>query len=113
MIPLLLCLIPYDSTVTERVSHLQCERFYNEHAEPVFSQFIFWDEHGDIIAWRLAKGDTWPKRTALGWELCWQDGHVKRRVIAKSFCETFSQEDTELKHRSRLPKEQRRELLSR
>lgn len=108
---LLLCLLPTDTTTTETIDSLQCEHFYSDDARYIFSQFIFRDSYGDIIAWRMVKGDMWPRRTANGWELFWLDGSTWRRVRTKSFCETFSQQDTELIERINLPPSERQELL--
>jgi hypothetical protein len=66
-----------------------------------------------VVAWRLVKNpNILPQRDwRLGGYRClWHDGEALRLVRAKSFNETWTQEDPELTERRYLAKEDRREL---
>lgn len=107
---LLLCLPPLGEPTTDRVDVIQIENFYSPDGQPIFVQAIFW-RHDNVQAWRLIKSlDQYPQRYGKGYRMRWLDGGTFRQVDAKQYVETFSQEDTELLQRDRLPKEEREGL---
>lgn len=132
---LALSVIPRAGEIPDDVDVIELNHFYDEHGKPVFSQFIFWDwdhKHATHVvrAWIMAettkdaagkivvKGNvpvlrSRPKPTTDGWELVFADrAHwsVYRRVIGRSFRETWTQYDPELANRSIVDKDDRKPL---
>ena len=115
---LLLSIVPQDVTLYDSVSLTECNHFYDENANLVFTQIIWWDWNGetyDVRAWRMLKeGMPGPERD-------WLRGGYKTSVVEQDFREirsphfreTWTTHDPELVARERLPKEQRRELNNR
>ena len=101
--------------VEARVDLVQHDSMHNERGEPTFDQVIFWADDGDglkVVAWRLVHdGRFTPMRTAYGWQQTFFDSGTLRRVRARSWLRTWSQEfDPELKNREAWPEERRRGL---
>jgi hypothetical protein len=98
---------PYTGPITDDAQ----TRFVDESApEPVKNE----NWRYQVRAWRLVKNpNLLPIRdwTTGGYRSIWQDGEQVRDIRAKSFRETWTQEDPELIERRFLPKEKRRELL--
>lgn len=136
---LILSVIPQDDGVLrDAVDLVELNHFFNENAELVFDQLIWYDwseEEGrfQVRAWRLVKDHAampirqWfdkfdsqpanllsglPSRSSGFWVCLWSDGEVFREVTARSFKESFTQHDPELAEREFLPKEKRKELSS-
>ena len=117
----LVCLstVPAIETVSDAVDLVEVNHFYDDQAQPVFDQVIFYewsDAHNrfQIRAWRLVKNPAQlPTRDweSGGYQMIWYDGHVMRHVRAKAMRETWTQHDPEMREREYFPKEHRRELL--
>lgn len=117
---LLLGIVPQSPAIlSDRVDVIELNHFYDcEHGRLVFDQLIFksWDgTRHQVRAWRLVKQPSQiPTRDpAGGYSVTWLDGDDVRRVWAKSYVESWTQDDPELAEREILPKEQRRELTRR
>ena len=118
----LLCLfiVPAEETVCDSVDLVEVNHFYDEEANPVFDQVIFYDWSDEqnrfqVRAWRLVKDSAQlPTRdwSTGGYQMIWNDGQILRSVHAKAMRETWTQHDPEMRERSYFPKEQRRELLA-
>lgn len=111
-------LSPNTDVAHDVVDLIEVNHFYDEHGRLVFDQVIFYDWCGaqcryQVRAWRLLKKPSQvPHRNfATGeYETIWHDGDVLRRVRGKSFRESWTQYDPELREREHLPKDRRREL---
>ena len=112
-------IVPAVETVTDSVDLVEVNHFYYDLAQPVFDQVIFyeWSEaesRFQIRAWRLVKKPAQlPTRNweTGGYQMIWNDGTFIRQVHAAAMRETWTQYDPEMRERSHLPKEERRELL--
>lgn len=110
--------VPAVETVTDMVDLVEVNHFYDDQAQPVFDQVIFYewsDEHNrfQIRAWRLVKNPSQlPTRnwSTGGYKMIWNDGSVMRNVQAAAMRETWTQYDPEMRERAYFPKEHRREL---
>jgi len=115
-----LALLPGEETVQDTVDLVEVNHYYDEKANHVFDQVIFYDwsdeeQRFQVRAWRLIKNSAQlPTRdwSFGGYQLTWHDGQYLRRVHAQAMQETWTQHDPEMRERSHLPKEYRRELLS-
>lgn len=111
-------LTPSTDVAQDVVDLVEVNHFYDEHGRLVFDQVIFYDWCGtncryQVRAWRLLKKPAQvPQRNYVTgeYESIWHDGDVLRRVRAKTFRESWTQYDPELREREYLPKEKRREL---
>jgi hypothetical protein len=114
----LLSILPRESVVRESVCLIEVNHFYNENADKVFDQVIFyeWDlGRYQVVAWRLVKSpNQLPQRDWQngGYVTTWQDGEIMRQVRSPAIRETWTQSDPELLEREVLPKSHRRELRS-
>lgn len=116
LISLLLSIISQDVYIVDRVETIEYNHFFDGEGKHVFDQLDFWDSDPKIIAWRLKKNNSMVvKRNYLTeeYEVIWVDGETSRRVIAKTYKETWKQIDPELEDRVKHPKERRIELSSR
>ena len=100
--------------VVDRFAVVEVNRLYNEQAALVFTQLIWLDEGGVVVAWRLVKGPSMlpvlDRRTGE-YVVTWLDGETMREVRAKQIKETFTQcHDPEVAQRAIIPPCQRREL---
>jgi hypothetical protein len=113
-----LALAPTNDVAHDVVDLIEVNHFYDEHGRLVFDQVIFYDWCGSqcryqVRAWRLLKtpAQVPQKNFHTGeYETVWHDGDVLRRVRAKSFRESWTQHDPELRERDYLPKDKRAEL---
>ena len=112
-------IVPAVETVTDNVDLVEVNHFYDDQAQPVFDQVIFyeWSQEQNrfqIRAWRLVKNPAQlPTRnwSTGGYQMIWHDGPFIRQVNAAAMRETWTQYDPEMRERDHLPKDQRRELL--
>jgi hypothetical protein len=136
---LLIAILPrLDGPVTDRVDLVEVNHFFNENADPVFSQLIFQDWQENLVLpevmsgylhdfyrpefrgsrymtvdWRLIKT---PQCLPIrdwengGYVMTWMENGVIRQVRANEFRETWLQYDVELHERAYLSKELRRGL---
>lgn len=108
-------------TLEDRADVAEVNHFYDEQGRLVFDQAIWWEwspihERHQCLAWRLIKSPSQlpvPDHERGGFAATWNDGEVIRTVRADSYRETWLQYDPELADREVLPKERRRELLTR
>jgi hypothetical protein len=117
-----LSIVPQDGAepVSDCVSSIELNHFYDEQGRQVFEQCIFreWNrlaERENVVAWRLVK--TPNQIPQFDWSrgcyrTVWFDGDFFRDISSRSLTETWTQYDPELYEREFLPKEQRRELSS-
>ena len=111
--------IPAVETVNDTVDLVEVNHFYDDHAQPVFDQVIFYEwsreqSRFQIRAWRLVKNPAQlPTRNwrSGGYQMIWHDGQFMRHVTAKAMRETWTQYDPEMREREYLPKERRRKLI--
>ena len=113
-----LALTPTSDVAHDVVDLIEVNHFYDEHGRLVFDQVIFYDWCNSqcryqVRAWRLLKSPAQipQKNFNTGeYETLWHDGDVTRRVRGKSFRESWTQHDPELRERDYLPKDKRGEL---
>ena len=113
-----LSLTPSNDVASDSVDLIEVNHFYDEHGRLVFDQVIFYDwctseNRYQVRAWRLLKKPSQiPHRDMNTGEYLttWHDGDVLRRVQARSFRESWTQYDPELREREYLPKDRRGEL---
>lgn len=113
-----LALTPTNDVAHDVVDLIEVNHFYDEHGRLVFDQVIFYDWCNSqcryqVRAWRLLKSPAQipQKNFNTGeYETLWHDGDVTRRVRGKSFRESWTQHDPELRERDYLPKDKRGEL---
>jgi hypothetical protein len=123
LLVLLFAVVPVDETLRDHVDLLEINHYYNDQAEHVFTQLIFWEfswekERWQVRAWRMAKGISMdrsipsPQRDWQrgGYALCWRDGDRLRSVHAVSLRETWTQYDPEQYDRQWTPTSERRDL---
>lgn len=108
---LLLTTIPYEAAITDRVTAIEVNHFYDEQGKLVFEQHIFLDwnpvaSRYDVRDWRLKKGEP----VIVGDNMLWTDEGRLRRVRFDVLRESWTQYDPELVEREVLSKEQRKEL---
>lgn len=108
--------------VEQRVDVLWVEHLHSEAGDRIFSQLIFLDEpevipgnylSPEVVSWRIVnRQELVPVRDHRrgGYYVLFHDGCVLRLVRARSFRESWSQTDSELEARERLPQCQRRGL---
>jgi hypothetical protein len=118
---LLLCIIPQPTGSDHySVDLVELNHFYDENGRLVFDQVIFYDWHSidqrfHVREWRLVKclGHApvrdWRNKAYVS---RWSEDNGCYVVAARSFRETWTQEDPELKEREFLPKEGRTPLRS-
>jgi len=108
-----LCIVPQTPVIEERVAAVELNHFYDESGSHVFDQWLFWDEDGLLIDWRMVKRPG--NRSSDGALLLFDpmSGPLLRKIRAPSRMETWTQYDRELEHRQVLPKEFRRGLSAR
>ena len=102
-------IIPYSPIIEDRVATYELNHLYDGEGNRVFTQRIWWDDDGDVIAWRLVKRDA--VRLRGGW--LFLDGDCLRKVRSVSEIETWEQFDRELAERERLPAHERKGLSER
>ena len=90
----------------DHVAVLERNHFFDSEGKHVFTQWLFWDENLDLVAWRMAKCETTIDRGAM----LWFDDGVFRKVKFHQYRESWTQEDPELRERERMPADLRREL---
>ena len=116
---LILSILPRETVATDTVDVCEVNHTFNENAEPVFSQIIFYelkDSTEQVRAWRMVRSPSlMPTRDWAngGYVVTWVDGEIPRTVRIRSVRETFSQYDRELSERESLSPEHRRELRKR
>jgi hypothetical protein len=119
----LLAVLPVDGVARDHVDRLEVNHFYNDQAEHVFTQIIFWEFNYEkarwqVRAWRMAKGIAQPSAMPYpqrdwqrgGYVLLWRDGEIVRSVHADSLIETWTQYDPEQYDRQWTPVDERRDL---
>jgi len=116
---LLLSIVPQDcGEVRESCDLVEVNHFYDDNAQLVFDQNIFYDwsprdGRYQVRAWRLIKCEgqipvrDWQRG---GYVTRWNDSEIPRAMWSPSMRETWTQYDPELIEREFLPKECRREL---
>lgn len=112
------CLNPTEDVASDDVSLVEVNHCYDKTGRLAFEQLIFYDwspQHGrfQIRAWRLMRNPSqFPRRNWRQgrYETTWYDQGVLRTVTAQSLRETWTQYDPEMRQRSFLPQERRREL---
>lgn len=118
IIALLIALQP-SAPITDTVSFIEVNHFYDDQGRLVFDQIIFWDFHPaesryHVVAWRMYKQDsqfpTREHRVGRGYVTIWHDGDLLRRVRTCIVQETWTQFDPELVEREWLEKSKRRGL---
>ena len=117
---LLLGIVPFEPAITDRVTCIELNHFYDEHGRHVFDQHLFWDwkpyaNRHHLRDWRLIKAPTaaaYFDATRDEFRTQWHDGLSLRSVSAPQFRETWTQYDPEVAERAVLPKELRRELTN-
>ena len=113
---LLLSILPRETIARDSVPVAEVNHTFNEHADPVFSQIIFYELKHDaeqVRAWRMVRSPSlMPTRDWAngGYVVTWVDGEIPRTVRIRSVRETYSQYDRELSERESLKPELRREL---
>jgi hypothetical protein len=112
-----------EGVIAESVDLLELNHHFDTEGRQVFAQLCFYDwsdelQRYDCIAFRMvSSGNLWPQRNWAkgGYYVVWNDYEILRRVDAKAFIETWSQEgtnapDPEIAAREFTPKHHRREL---
>ena len=113
---------PIEAVAVDEVDLIEINHYYDDKGRHVLDQIIFYDWSAQKSRyqgrdWRMLKRPTqipyrdWRSRTYVAVWHDPHDGEVLRRVVAKSFRETWTQYDPEIVERDHLPKEKRRKLL--
>jgi len=111
-------LLPVQKPASDSVDLIEVNHYYDERGRLVFDQVIFYDwcktqNRYQVRAWRLLKKPSQiPHRNFNSgeYETTWHDGDVLRRVRSRTYRESWTQHDPELREREHLPKDRRREL---
>ena len=101
--------------VRDLTATVEVNRFYNEQGSLIFTQLIWLDESGVVIAWRLVKTPSMLPaldRPRGEYVVTWHDGEVLREVRSRSLKETWTQYDPEVQQRDVVPQCRRRELTA-
>jgi len=112
---------PPDVAIADYVDVIEINHYYDEQGKLVFDQLLFFEWSPaescyHLRAWRLVKTRSHiPQKDWVrgDYVATFHDGDSLRTVRAKVLRETWTQYDPELIERERLPKERRRELVSR
>ena len=105
---LALSTIPRALVLADCVDTADLNRVYDLDGGLVLTQWIFSDDEGRIMAWRLSKDEARNYRPPM---LVWIDeGGRIRRLTAGSWVESFEQHDKEISQREVLPVTERRGL---
>ena len=115
---MVLMLLPVQKPASDSVDLIEVNHYYDERGRLVFDQVIFYDwcktqNRYQVRAWRLLKKPSQiPHRNFNSgeYETTWHDGDVLRRVRSRTYRESWTQHDPELREREHLPKDRRREL---
>lgn len=92
----LIGLVPNDAAIEDRVQIIELQHVYDEQAQCIFHQMLFWERTYEgnlrVVAWRIwtAESPT-PLREPVGrgFVLLWMDGEQLRRVYAKGWKESY------------------------
>lgn len=113
-------ILPFRSDVVTVtcVDWIERNYFYDENAQLIFIQLIFYDHNpvtgcSDVVAWKIDKElSIIPdfNRNTNQVTLFFRDGDKLRMIVAKSFVESWTQYDEEMSRRSELLPAERRGL---
>ena len=111
-------LIPSDVVIESQVDVVEINHFYDDQAELVFDQIIFYDwSRTDncyhVIGWRILKDKSPVPKRVYGtnyYQSIWYDDGVLRKLRTKVLREAWLQYDPELLERESCPKEYRKGL---
>lgn len=112
--------IPFEPALVDAVDLVELNHYYDDCGRLVFDQLIFYDWcpyelRYQVRAWRLVKKTSHlpvKDRRTGEYVICWWDGKLLREVRAKSFVETWTQYDPEMRERKQLQKDLRKGLLA-
>lgn len=98
---------PEPIALVETVAMCETNHYYDCNANHVFTQNIYYDGEGNVLAWHLVKQ---LEHKPIAGRITFFDGSYLRRIDARRVCESYTQHDPELESRSILSTEQRRGL---